>query len=63
MTVPTPDGIVSRPVGLDFGAIILTAQTAGIATPMLAEILPRIEAAIVNPPSGVPEGEGDDGDS
>ena len=40
---------------------MLTAQAAGVAGPLLAEILPRIEAAIINPPEEL-EGEIDDAD-
>jgi len=57
-----PDGIVSRPIGLDWGAIMMTATGRGVDTALLAEILPDIEAAVVHPPE--PDAEGDaDGDA
>ncbi len=54
--------MTTRPIGLDYGAVMMTAQAAGVAGPMLAEILPRIEAAIINPPDDLEE-EADDDDS
>jgi hypothetical protein len=51
---------MTRPVGLDFSAVMMTAQAAGVAGPMLAEILPRIESAIVNPPDELEEEADDD---
>lgn len=59
MVVPTPEGFTTRPVGLDFGAIMMMADAGGHDAAMLTEILPRIEAAIINPPEGFGEGEGD----
>lgn len=40
-------GFASEPSGLDFGAIMAIAQARGADTAMLAEILPRAEARIV----------------
>lgn len=62
MSIPTPEGITSRPIGLDYAAVMLTAQAAGVAGPLLAEILPRVEAAIINPPDEF-EGEVDHDDA
>ena len=57
-----PDGIVSRPIGLDWGAIMTTGIGRGVDTALLAEILPEIEAAVIHPPE--PDAEGDaDGDA
>ncbi|MFE1601634.1 DUF7697 family protein [Methylobacterium sp. ID0610] len=35
------------PYALDFGAILLMAEAMGGASPLLADVLPRIEAVIV----------------
>lgn len=48
--IPTPDGFTTRPLGLDFGAIMMMGGARGVDTAMLAEILPRIEAAVLSPP-------------
>lgn len=40
---------------------MLTAQAAGVAGPLLAAVLPRIEAVIINP--DVDEEEADDDDA
>jgi hypothetical protein len=56
-TIPTPDGVITRPVGLDFGAVMMMGAARQVDVATLAEILPRIEAAIVNPDEF---GEGDD---
>ena len=44
---------------------MLTAAAAGVDLPMLAEILPRIEVAIINPgdPDEAEEGAADDDDA
>jgi len=48
--IPTPDGFTTRPLGLDFGAIMMMGAARGVDTAMLSEILPRIESAVLNPP-------------
>jgi hypothetical protein len=56
---------VSRPVGLDFGAVMALGAGRGVDQALLAEILPRIEGAIVHPDDGTDtqdEGEAGDGD-
>ncbi|WP_267395582.1 MULTISPECIES: hypothetical protein [unclassified Sphingomonas] len=60
-TIPGPEGVITRPVGLDFGAVMLVAQAAGVAGPLLADLLPQIEAIIINPPEG--NEEADHGDA
>ncbi len=62
VTVPTPGGIETRPIGLDNTAVLLTAQARGVDMTLLAEILPRIEAAIINQAEPADEEE-DDGDT
>lgn len=62
--IPTPDGFTTRPLGLDFGAIMMMGAARGVDTAMLAEILPRIEGAVLNPPDpDAYEEETDDGDA
>jgi hypothetical protein len=61
MIVPTPDGFTTRPVGLDFTAVMLTGAAAGVDLPMLAAVLPLIEGSVINPSDGFEE-EGDDDD-
>jgi hypothetical protein len=58
--MPTPGGIETRPIGLDNTAVLLTAQARGVDTALLTEILPRIEAAIINQTQPEPEEEDDD---
>ncbi len=59
--IPTPDGFTTRPLGLDFGAIMMLGAARGADTAMLAEILPRIEAAVLDPPDpGAYDEEADD---
>ena len=60
MTVPTPEGVTTRPIGLDYTAVMLTGQALDVDMAMVAEILPRIEAAIINPSEGMEEEAGDD---
>ncbi|MDR6128788.1 hypothetical protein QE361_003198 [Sphingomonas sp. SORGH_AS802] len=55
--------MVSRPVGLDFGAVMALGAGRGVDQALLAEILPRIEGAIVHPDDGMgDEEEGEPGD-
>lgn len=55
--------MVSRPVGLDFGAVMALGAGRGVDQALLAEILPRIEGAIVHPNDGmVDDDEGEPGD-
>ena len=58
--VSTPEGFVTRPAGLDFGAVMQMGAALGADLPMLADVLPRIESAIVNPSEPVEEGSDDD---
>ncbi|WP_449325407.1 DUF7697 family protein [Sphingomonas hylomeconis] len=44
-----PDGAVTRPIGLDYSAVMMIGAARSADLEMLAEILPRVEAAIVNP--------------
>ncbi|WP_309660090.1 MULTISPECIES: hypothetical protein [unclassified Sphingomonas] len=54
---------MSRPVGLDFGAVMALGAGRGVDQALLAEILPRIEGAIVHPDDGMgDEEEGEPGD-
>jgi hypothetical protein len=50
--------VATRPVGLDFTAVMLAGMGAGVDLPMLVELLPLIEDAVLNPEA---EG-GDHGD-
>ncbi len=52
-----------RPVALDFGAIMAVAAARQVDLKTLAEILPRIEAAIINPADGNDEEDALDGDA
>ena len=61
--IPTAEGFVTRPIGLDFGAIMMVGAARGADLTMLAEILPRIEAAVLNPPDTFDEEADDDDDS
>lgn len=61
-SVPGPDGPYDRPVGLDNTAVMMTGQALGVDLALVAAILPRIEAAVINPPEGN-EQEADDGNS
>jgi hypothetical protein len=54
--------VVSRPVGLDFGAAMALGAGRGVDLALLAEILPRIEGAIVHPDDGMDDEEGEPGD-
>lgn len=38
---------VSGAHGLDFGAVLATAQARGAASPLLAELLPEIEGVLI----------------
>jgi hypothetical protein len=58
VTIPTPEGVTMRPLGLDYTAVLLAGMAAGVDLPMLVDLLPSIEAAIIN---NEPEG-GEDGD-
>lgn len=60
--MPGPDGPVTRPIGLDNTAVLKTGEALGVDLALIATILPRIEAAIINPPEGV-EQEDRDGDT
>lgn len=58
MTIATPEGVTTRPVGLDYTAILLAGAARRADMPLLAEILPLIEPLVLDPdPSG-----GDDDD-
>lgn len=63
IVVPTPEGFTTRPVGLDFTAVMLTGAAAGVDMPLLAAVLPLIEGSVVNPSDGFDEGGDDDGDA
>ncbi len=52
--------MTTRPVGLDNTAVMLTGQALGVDMAMIADILPRLEAAIINPPEGMQEEAGHD---
>ena len=58
-SISGPMGAVTQPVGVDYGALMLVGAARGVDLPMLADVLPRIEAAIINPAEGV-EDEGED---
>lgn len=60
--MPGPDGPVTRPIGLDNTAVMMTGQALGVDLALIAAILPRIEAAVINPPEGA-EQEDRDGDT
>jgi len=47
--------MASEPIGLDFGAVMAMGDALGCDLPLLAEVLPFVEYAIV-------EGASDDGD-
>ncbi len=42
-------GTETRPIGLDWGAVMAVATARGVDLLMLAEVLPRLEAAIIAP--------------
>ncbi|MGI4879905.1 MAG: DUF7697 family protein [Janthinobacterium lividum] len=46
-TIGDPAGSMSRPVGLDFGAVLAMGAAAGVDSEMLAAVLPEIEAAVL----------------
>jgi hypothetical protein len=49
---------VTRPVGVDFGAVLMLGAARGVDMALLADVLPRVEAAIITPSDGV-EGDRD----
>lgn len=42
-----PGGTVSRPVGLDYGAVLALAGALGADVDLLAAVLPDVEAAVL----------------
>jgi len=61
MIVPTPEGFATRPLGLNFTPIMMMGAARGVDLVMLAELLPLIEPAVINPPDDL-ELEGNDDD-
>jgi hypothetical protein len=55
-TLPLPSGgVVSRPIGLDFGAVLAMGAALDVDQKLLASVLPRVEAAIIASYSDEPE--------
>ena len=49
VTITSMAGSETRPIGLDFGAVMMMGAARGVDLRLLSEILPRIEAAIIAP--------------
>lgn len=61
MIVPTPEGFATRPIGLNFTPIMMMGAARGLDLAMLAELLPLIEPAVINPSDNL-DMEGNDDD-